>query len=145
MHAPARRSDALREALLECRLAVLVGELDVPLAARVLLRQRGQTFPNGGEIRVGKQLLGVQHLGVRDGRARVVFHEAFVEREVLARRVREYAFVERRALVPESTHSSQLYLPICCSAALRALTSATINVPAPSFVNTSARMPSGDL
>src|SRR2546429_8822371 len=37
VNAPARRSDALGEAPLERRLAVLVGELDAPLPARVAL------------------------------------------------------------------------------------------------------------
>ena len=37
MHAAAGRADARGQALLERRLAVFVGELDVPLAARMLV------------------------------------------------------------------------------------------------------------
>ncbi len=41
VNAGAGGTDALGQAPLECRLAVLVGELDAPLPARVLVRQRG--------------------------------------------------------------------------------------------------------
>ena len=57
MHAAAGRADARGEALLERGLAVFVGELDLPLARGVLGAERGQALANGGQIRVGEQLL----------------------------------------------------------------------------------------
>src|SRR5215470_7443794 len=77
-----------------------------------------------------------------DGGAHVVADEALIERIVLTRRVFEYTRVERCAFVPQPRHAFAL-LPLCSSGGI-ALTSATISVPVPSFVNTSPRMPSGD-
>src|SRR5438477_2117354 len=139
VNARAGVADAPGQAPLECRLAVLVGGLDAPGTARVLLRQRGEARADGDEILVREQTLGVQHRGVRDRGAHVVRHQAFIERAVLARGVMQHPLIERRALVPQPRHGV-----LCCSAGVSAFTSATISVPVPSLVNTSPRIPSGD-
>ena len=56
MHAAAGRADARGEALLERGLAVLVGELDLPLARGVFGGQRAQALANGGQVRIAEQL-----------------------------------------------------------------------------------------
>jgi hypothetical protein len=144
MHTPAGRADARREAFLERGLAVFVGEFDLPLAGRVFRGERVQAVANGGKVGIGQEPHGVEHLGVRDGGAHVVLHQALVEGVVVTRRVREHTCIEGRAFVPEPAHGWP-YLPLCCSAGVSALTSATMSVPAPSLVNTSASRPSGDL
>src|SRR5690348_6293015 len=141
MHAPAGRADARGQALLERGLAVFVGELDGPDAGGVFLAEPREPVADQHEIGGVEQLRRVQHLGVRDRGTHVVFHEPLVERVVVARGVPQHPLVEIDSLVPEPAH----YLPLCCSAGVSALTSATISVPAPSFVKTSARMPSPDL
>src|SRR5689334_1025249 len=142
MHAPAGRANALGEPLLERGLPVFVGQLDLPRARRVLMADGGETVADRFQVRVGQQLLGIEHLRVRDRRAHVVLHEPFVQRVVVTGRIGQHALIELDALVPEPRHQTP---PICFSAAESAFTSATISVPAPSLVNTSARMPSGDL
>ena len=113
MHASAGRADARREALLERGLAVLVGELDLPLA-RARARRASAVSPSrmASQIRVRRAAsAALQHLGVRDRGAHVVVHEALVERVVLAGRVREHTLVERRALVPEPAHVASTCRP----------------------------------
>ena len=141
VHPPAGLANSRGKALLERGLPVFVGELDVPLAARVGCAEGEQAAFDRAVIGVGQELLCAQHRGMRDRRRDVVAHEPLIERVVLARRVGEDARVERRALVPEACHAP----PPCCSAVLSALMSATISVPVPSLVNTSARMLSGEL
>ena len=131
--AAAGLADALGEAPLERRVTVLVGELDVPGAARMLLGERAERRRQLREVGVREQPLRVEHLRVRERGAHVVGHEALIEGEVLAGRVAQHALIERCALVPQATHEAP-----CCSAGVRALTSATISVPVPSLVNTSA-------
>jgi len=53
------------------------------------------------QVRIGQQLLRVQHFRVRDRGAHVVLHQAFVEQVVVAGRERQHAFIQRRAFVPE--------------------------------------------
>src|SRR6188768_4112590 len=144
MHAATRGADARGESLLECSLAVFVSELDLPLARGMLGADGEESVADGLQVGVRQQLLGVEHFGMRDGGAHVVLDQALVERVVVTRGVREHPLVEIDAFVPEPAHEGG-YLFACCSAADSALTSATISVPAPSFVNTSARMPSPDL
>ena len=123
---------------LERGVAILVGELDVPVPAGVLVGERAEAGADGLEVARAEQALRMQHLGMRDRGAHVVRHEALIERVVLARGELEHARIERRALVPQPRHGA-----LCASAGDRALTSATISVPVPSLVNTSPRMPSG--
>ena len=135
----AGRADARREVPLERGVTVLVRELDVPGAARVLGGERAQGRADRGEIVRRQQPLRVQHRGVRDRGAHVVRHQPLIERVVFAGAVAQHPLIERRALVPQAAHGV-----LCCSAGDSAFTSATISVPVPSLVNTSPRMPSGE-
>src|SRR5215469_3700524 len=139
MYAGPCGADARRKPPLERGLPVLVRELDVPGAARMLGADLAEGSANGGEVGIRQQLLAVQHLGVRDRGAHVVRHEPLIECVVLAGGEAQHPLIEGRALVPQPRHDTP-----CCSAGGSALTSATIMVPLPSLVNTSARMPSGD-
>ena len=139
MDALAGGAEARAQPPLESRLAVLLGELDVPLAARVACGERLERSADRGEILRRQQLLEVQHLGMGDRGAHIVGHQPLIERVILAGGVLEHALIERCALVPQARHGL-----LCCSAGLSALISATISVPVPSLVNTSARIPSGE-
>jgi len=111
MHATAGGADSRGEPLLERGLTVFIGELDFPLAVRVLSADRRQSVANCVQIRVGQQFLGIEHLGVRDRSAHVVFDQAFIERVVVARGVREHPLVEIDAFVPEPAHECSICLP----------------------------------
>ncbi len=145
MHPAPGGADARRQTLFQRRLPVLVRELDTPLAALVLGGNVVQPFANGFDVRVRQELLSVEHFGVRHRGPRVVAHQPLIEAKVLTRRVLEYTVIERRTFVPQASHDLQPAVTLCCSAGVRALTSATIRVPVPSFVNTSPRIPSGAL
>src|ERR1700733_2133742 len=124
------RADTLSQAPLERTLAVLLGELDVPEPALMLIGERAEPGADLLEVLAGEELLCLQHLGMGNRGAHVIAHQALIER-----RVAQYALIERCALVPKSAH-----VPLCCSAGVSALMSCTISVPVPSLVNTSARM-----
>ena len=64
MDASAACADALGQPPLERGLPVLIGELDVPGTARVLVGERRESLADGGEIGGRQQLLRVQHLRV---------------------------------------------------------------------------------
>ena len=83
--------------------------------------------------------LPCKHFRMRDRSQHVVPDESLVESVILARGVSEHTLIEWRALVPQTGHLPAL----CCSAALNAFTSATMSVPVPSLVNTSASTLSG--
>ena len=85
---------------------------------------------NAGHVSRGRIWLSV------NGKVR---QESDISRMVLARGIFEHALIERRSLVPQTRHGAP-----CCSAGLSALMSATMSVPVPSLVNTSARIPSGE-
>src|SRR5262245_13271486 len=93
------------------------------------------------EICSRQQSSALQHFCVCDRGEDVVLHEALIQRMIFARGVREHPLIEWRSLVPEACHLA----PPCCSAALSAFTSATMSVPVPSLVNTSASTLSGAL
>ena len=143
MHAPARCPDERGQPALERGLAVLVLQCDPPLALGVGGGERLEPLLDGLAVGVGEQPLRVQHLRVRDRGAGVVGDQTLVERVVLARREREHALIERRALVPEAAHGCAL--PAASSAGASLRMSATTSVPVPSLVNTSARIASGAL
>ena len=70
-------------------------------APRCVLRgERRERLVYGGEIVRGKQLLRVQHLGMRDRGTHVVRHEPLIECMVLACGVLEHPRIEWRTLVP---------------------------------------------
>src|SRR6185437_16633169 len=106
MNPAAGRADALRQALLECGLAVLVDQLDAPLAALVLLTDRAEARANRSQIRIRQQLLLIEHLGVRDRGADVIANQALIERVVFARRVLQYTVVQGSPFIPQSCHVS---------------------------------------
>src|SRR3569833_1317792 len=139
MYTAAGSPDPLGQPLLERRLPILVFQADVPFAPSMLLAERSQPGSDDLQVSRGKQLLGMQHLNMGKGGGHVISNQPLIERIIFAGRVLQHTAVERRALIPQTTHAD------CCSAGLSALTSATINVPVPSFVNTSPRIPSGDL
>jgi len=124
---------------LECGLTVFIRKLDVPRAACMLGGESLEGATQRGQVLGRQQPLRVQHLGVGDRGAYVVRHQPLIECMVLARGIFEHALIERRSLVPQTRHGAP-----CCSAGLRALMSATMSVPVPSLVNTSARIPSGE-
>jgi hypothetical protein len=72
MHAPAGRADTRRQPPLERRLAVFVGELDLPVAGGMFRADRVEPFANGLQVRIRQQLLRVEHFRVRDRCAHVV-------------------------------------------------------------------------
>ena len=64
-----------------------------------------QRIADRREVRRRQQPLRVQHLARARSRPDVVAHQPLVEQVVLAGRVREYARIERRALVPQARHA----------------------------------------
>ena len=140
VQAPAGLADGLRQAGFERRVRVLVLERDLPLAAGETVRERLEALTDRGAVIVADQSLCREHLGMRDGATHVVRHEARIESVIFARRVAEYALVERQTLVPEAAHG---LLP--CSSGVSAAMSSTTSVPVPSLVKTSSRMLSGSL
>ncbi len=137
--ARAGRADARGEMSLERRLPVLVVELDPPQSAGVLVGECAEPGADRLEVGGADQALRAQHLRVRDRGGDIVAHQPLVQRVVLAGGVFQDARIERRPRVPQPPHAGA-----CCSAGVSALTSATINVPVPSLVNTSPRIPSAD-
>src|SRR6267154_2278251 len=94
VNAGAGGTDALGQPPLECRLAVLIGELDAPLPARVLLRQSAEAGANRREVLVRQQALRLQHLRERvdigdDQRAGALVGEYLAE-DPLRRLVRHH-------------------------------------------------------
>ena len=83
---PPAGADALGQPALERRLAILIGQLDPPHAALVLLGQRREAVAYQRKVCGRQQPLRVQHLGMRDRGAHVVAHQAFIERDSLHRR-----------------------------------------------------------
>src|SRR4051812_23273465 len=134
VYASAGSADPLGQAFFQRSLTILVFQADVPLAPGMLLAERSQPGSNLTQVLRRQQLLTVEHLHVGKGGSNVVADEPLIERIVLASRVPQHTAVERSTLVPQTAHQE---LADCCSAGLSALTSATINVPVPSFVNTS--------
>src|SRR5579863_6295928 len=147
MNAGTGFSHALRQVPLERRLAILIRELDMPESSCMLLRERSQTADDTVPIAAPQQTLGMQHLDMGDGAFNIVGDEPLIERMVFFCCVAQYTLIEPRAFVPQSAHHAprEPAAAVCCSACVRAFTSATISVPVPSLVNTSPRMPSGDL
>jgi hypothetical protein len=66
MDTPAGRSDARSEPAFQCRLAILVGELDVPQSTCMLLAERREPIAYELQIASAQQPLPVQHVGMRD-------------------------------------------------------------------------------
>src|SRR3569833_805559 len=124
--------------LVRC-LPILVIQADVTFDPSMLLAERSQPGSDDLQVSRGKQLLGMQHLNMGKGGGHVISNQPLIERIIFAGRVLQHTAVERRALIPQTTQTNKR------TAGLSALTSATINVPVPSFVNTSPRIPSGDL
>lgn len=104
--APPGGPDPLGEAALERGVAVLVGELDAPEAARVLSPELREAVADRLEIGGREEALAVEHRRVGDRRLDVVGDQPFVERMVLAGRVGEHPFVERAPFVPEPAHAA---------------------------------------
>ena len=140
VQASSRRADALRQAILDRRLAILLVERDAPSALRVLLADGGERAAYRLMVRRRQKPLLREHVGVRRRGRDVVGHQTIVEQVVLARGVGEHALVERNTLVPQARHEAAV-----CSAGESAFRSATTSVPVPSFVNTSASRLSVDL
>ena len=106
MDAAGARADALGQAFLERRLPILIGKLDAPQTAFVLLRQSGKSGAQRCQIRGHQQFCGVKHFRVGERRRHVIANEPRVERVILACRVTQHALVESGVLIPQKTHAS---------------------------------------
>jgi hypothetical protein len=86
--------------------AVFLFQRHTPIAAVVRRADLTQAVANQLEILGRQQLAMMEHLGVSNGGAHVVGHEAVVERVIFARRVLEHTLIERLALVPQARQVS---------------------------------------
>ena len=105
MNAPGALADALGQALLERRLSVLVGKLDVPVTPLMLIRQCAKSPREGSKVCGVEEHRRVQHLGMGDGGGDVVAHQARIKRVIFACRVAQHALIEAGILVPQETHA----------------------------------------
>ncbi len=141
MQAAAGLADVRRQARLERRVHVFVVERDLPLAGI----EGGLEFvePVADRVTVGgvDQARFREHLDMCDRTSYVVGNEPRIEPVILARRIPQYALVERQTLVPQACHVA----PPPCSAGVSAAMSLTTSVPVPSLVKTSSSRLSGAL
>src|ERR1700687_2849509 len=140
MQASADGPDARRQQILDRRLAILLFESDPPFPERMLFADGGECAADRDEIGIREQASLIEHLGMRDRGADVVFDQPVVQLEIVAGRVGPHPLIERSSLVPQTSHAAP-----SCSLGLNALRSATTKVPVPSLVKISASRLSVDL
>ena len=104
MQTAAGGADARGQHIFDGGLTVFLVERDAPAALRVFLGDGLERAPDGAVIGRPQQPRIAQHVGVCQGGADVVTHQAVVEQMVLACGVSEHALVERGPLVPQSAH-----------------------------------------
>ena len=97
-------ADARGQQVLYRGLAVLLFEGDAPCAGGVLRTDGGQGVADRDEIRSRQQSSLAEHFRMRNRGQNIVFDQSIIQRVIVAGRVGEHSCIERRSLVPKSSH-----------------------------------------